>query len=86
MGKYTPLTEWLKRQPGDSVVLTFADIERIIGGKLPDCARKYVKTALVSLRFWDNLAGASESNARLKAGFQTVMVDMENEKVKLQRI
>ena len=86
MGKYTPLTDWLKGQPGNSIELTFTQIERIIGDKLPDCARKYVKSNLVSLRFWDNLAGASESDARLNAGFQTVMVDMEKEKVKLKRI
>ena len=86
MGKYTPLEDFLKTYPGDSVELTFSRIEEIIGKPLPDCARRYLKTNLFSLRFWDNLAGASESNARLNAGFQTVMVDMENETVKLQRI
>lgn len=86
MGKYTPLTEWLNRQPGNDVTVTFAQIEEIIGDNLPPAARRYLNTNLYSLRFWDNLAGASESDARLNAGFQTIMVDMENEKVKFQRI
>jgi len=86
MGKYTPLTAFLKSQRGASVVLTFAQVERIIADKLPPCARKYRNTGLISLRWWDNLKGATEADARLAAGFQTVMVDMENEKVKLRRI
>jgi len=85
--KYAPLTQFLNNQPGNSVCLTFKQIEKIIApAKLPPCARKYINTGLISLRWWDNLDGASESKARLEAGFQTVMVDMENEVVKLQRI
>ena len=87
MGKYAALTHFLRSQPGNSVTLTFVQIENIIAPrKLPPCARKYLNTGLISLRWWDNLAGASEADARLNAGFQTVMVDMENEIVKLQRI
>ncbi len=87
MGKYTPLTNYLKKQKEDCIVLTFTQVENIIApNKLPNCARKYLNTGLFSLRWWDNLKGASEADARLDAGFQTVMVDMENEKVKLCRI
>ena len=38
MAKYENLTEWL-RNP--TVVLTFSEIEKIIGDKLPDAALKY---------------------------------------------
>jgi len=68
------------------IVLTFAEIERIIGDELPNCARRYVNSGLISLRFWDNQWGAAEADARLNAGWETVMVDMESEKVKLERI
>ena len=47
MGKYTPLEEFLKRQSGDSVVLTFGEIEKIIGEDLPPSARIYFK-------WWDS--------------------------------
>lgn len=86
MGKYTPLTEYLKKQQGNIVNLSFTQIEGIIGNKLPKCARKYLNTGYVSLRWWDNLKGASEADARLNAGFQVVAVDMEKEIVRLFRI
>ena len=79
MSKYTPFTEWLKRQPQDNVTLTFDKIEGIINDNLPSCAR-------ISFRPWDNVSGTSLCEAWLNAGFQTVMVDMENETVRLKRI
>jgi len=85
MSKYTPLTEWLRRQTEDSVELTFSEVERIIGDKLPPSARKY-KSGRHCLRWWDNEWGAPESDARLAADFETVMVDLENETVRLRRI
>jgi hypothetical protein len=86
MGKYTALTSYLQSRTENCVTLTFDRIEEIIGATLPSCARNYVNTGYYCLRFWDNVAGAAESNARLNAGFQTVMVDMENEKVRFCRI
>lgn len=38
MAKYAPLASFLRRQKGAAVVLTFRDIERIIGGILPKAA------------------------------------------------
>lgn len=38
MGKYDPLSAWLRRQTSDSVDLTFRDIERILGDLLPNAA------------------------------------------------
>ena len=86
MGKYTPLTNYLEKQTENCVTLTFNEIEKIIGAKLPPCAKKYINTGFISLRCWDNVRGAADSDARLDAGFQTVMIDIENEKVKLCRI
>ncbi|MFQ6122546.1 MAG: hypothetical protein ACE5LA_05755 [Dehalococcoidales bacterium] len=79
MSKYTDLTEWLREQTEDSVALTFAEVEKIIGKHLPLRARKY-------FRWWDNTRGTMADYAIFNAGFKTVMVDMENEKVKFQRI
>lgn len=86
MAKYTLLTLYLKKQSGDCVTLSFRQIEGIIGNTLPPSARRHPQNGLYCLQWWDNRRGASESNARLDAGFQTVMVDMEKETVKLCRI
>jgi len=69
MGKYPPLTKYLKRQSGNSVTLTCDQIQAIISpAELPPSARKY-SDSLFQLRWWDNVAGAPESHARLGAGF-----------------
>ena len=79
MTKYTPLMEWLGKQSGNSIELTFVQIEKIIDDKLPDSARKHLQN-------WDyRPPGISLSNAWYKAGFQVVMVDLENEKVRFRR-
>jgi hypothetical protein len=38
-GKYAPLHDYLANRYADSVVLTFAQIEDLLGSKLPDTAR-----------------------------------------------
>lgn len=38
MAKYDPLGTYLRRRAGDGIELSFADIERIIGGMLPKSA------------------------------------------------
>jgi hypothetical protein len=38
-GKYAPLHEYLANRYADSVVLTFSQIEDLLGGALPDTAR-----------------------------------------------
>ena len=78
MGKYAPFTEWLRKQPQGSVLLTFAQIERIISSDLPPNTRKY-------FRGWDNTRGGALNDSFLNAGWKTLMVDLENGKVKFQR-
>jgi hypothetical protein len=80
MGKYTPLENYLRRQSLSTtqVILTFAKIEEIIApNKLPDGARVY-------FTFWANW-GQGRSEAWIDAGWKTVMVDLENEKVRFKR-
>lgn len=87
MGKYTPLTKFLKQLSEDSITLTFTQIERIIApDTLPYNARRKRNSGLYNLRWWDNSPGALESDARLDAGFQIVMVDFESERVRFLRI
>jgi len=78
MGKYEPLKKWLRGQPETSVELTFAEIERILNDKLPPTSRRHFTS-------WDNRAGVIQ-DAWLNAGWKTLMVDLENEKVKFQRM
>ena len=40
MGKYEPLAQFLRKQQTHEVRLTFSEIERIVGAKLPPSARK----------------------------------------------
>ena len=80
MSKYDLLGDYLKKQTGKQITLTFQKIEEIIGVSMEPSARKY-------FRSWDNTGGSSavRQNSWLNVGWKTVMVDMENEKVKFQR-
>jgi len=79
MSKYEPLAQWFKKQPLSTkeVVLTFADIEQIIGDTLPSGARK-------NFTSWANFHSPLQ-DSWFNAGWRTVMVDFENERVKFQR-
>ena len=75
MGKYdalgTFLRRWTLRNDADTVELTFADIERIISGLLPNSAE--------SLEWWRNEAtnerGFGQSRSWLDAGFEAEPVE-----------
>ena len=84
MAKYDPLRNYLVDQSSKGikqVSLTFQQIENIIGDEMELSARKYFTS-------WDNRGGAGcvRQNSWLVAGWRTVMVDMENERVKLLHI
>lgn len=80
MSKYDPLQQHLEALTSTEITLTFQEIERIIGANMEPSARTY-------LRSWDNTGGSSavRQNSWLDAGWKTVMVDLENEKVKFHR-
>ena len=71
MGKYEPLTEFLRMQAGNEVEMTFAQIERVIGSKLPPKAQKH--------RAWwsNNSSNNVMTKAWLEAGFRSEKVDMD---------
>lgn len=70
MSKYQPLTAFLKGSSANQVPLTFAEVERILGSKLPASAYEHPA-------WWANDAGNSHVQARawLNAGYRTERID-----------
>src|SRR5436309_1908096 len=79
MGKYAPLGEYLRRQRAKLVPMSFEEIERVIGGKLPKC-RRYPAS-------WSNNPyNDVMTQVWLDAGFETEQVDVEGHKVVFRRV
>lgn len=62
MGKYTPLTHWLSSQNFDKISLSFNEIEKIIGEKLPPSAYKHN-------RWWLNDKNHAQGKSWIDAGY-----------------
>lgn len=79
MSKYEPLGEYLKKQGKDLVPLTFAEIERIIGAKLP-ASSKY--------RAWwsNNDFNSVMTKVWLDAGYESEQVDMAKGRLLFRRV
>jgi hypothetical protein len=79
MSKYAPLGAFLRRQRSDEVRMTFAQIERIIGTKLPPSTR---------YRAWwsNNATNSVMTKVWLEAGFKSEQVDLESRKVVFRRL
>jgi hypothetical protein len=79
MGKYEPLTEFLRKQRMEQVAMTFAEIERVVGFKLPQSARQH--------RAWwsNNPSNSVMTKAWLDAGFHSEQVDMAGRKLVFSR-
>lgn len=80
LGKYDPLGGYLKAQPGGEVPMTFAEIERVIGTKLPPSAYRH--------RPWwsNNATNSAMTKVWLNAGFETSRVDLVARKLVFRRI
>jgi hypothetical protein len=79
MGKYEPLPQFLSTKPGATHRMSFEQIERVLGFKLP-------KSAYEHEAWWSNNAtGHSHSRTWLAAGWRTQEVDLEARKVTFQR-
>jgi hypothetical protein len=80
MGKYTPLGRYLRSQYSAEVPMSFADIERIIGAKLPPKAQRQ--------RAWwsNNAANNVMTREWLDAGFQTERVDVDHGTLVFRRL
>ncbi len=80
MGKYDRLGEFLKSQRAKEVPMTFADIERVIGGKLPPNSPQYPA-------WWsNNPTNNVMTKVWLAAGFRTEQVDTKARKVVFRRM
>jgi len=80
MAKYHALGDYLKRQNRERVPMTFGEIEKLIGAKLPPSARKHRP-------WWGNNA-SNHVNAKiwLDAGFESEQVDMTARKLVFRRV
>lgn len=80
MSKYTALGQYLKKQDRDLVPLSFAEIERITGTKLPPSAHKHRP-------WWSNNPDNSVmTKVWLDAGFESEQVDMPARKLVFRRV
>src|SRR5579864_6922247 len=78
MSKYSALGEYLKHQRGESVPMTFAQIEKITGTKLPASSR---------YRAWwsNNDVNSVLTKVWIEAGFKSEQVDMDKRKLVFRR-
>ena len=80
MGKYTRLGEFLRAQRSKEVPMTFAEIERVIGSKLPPNSPQYPA-------WWSNNPSNNVmTKVWLSAGFRTEQVDVKSRKVVFRRV
>src|SRR6266480_777464 len=80
MGKYSRLGEFLRTQRSREVPMTFSEIERVIGGKLPPSSPQYPA-------WWSNNPSNNVMTKEwLNAGFRTEQVDVKSRKVVFRRI
>jgi hypothetical protein len=79
MGKYDGLGAYLRQQYADDVPISFAEIERLTGTKLPSSAYRHRP-------WWSNNASNSVmTKVWLDAGFRSAEVDMEGQKLVFKR-
>jgi hypothetical protein len=76
-GKYGPLTDWLRLQSRDSIPVTFAELEGVIGSPLAPSARTY-------LQYWYSVRN-SLGAALAAGGFKASRVNLTAETTTLVR-
>jgi hypothetical protein len=80
MSKYDALGAYLMRQSRSEIPMTFAEIERVIGAKLPVNSQQH--------RAWwsNNPLNNVMTKVWLSAGFRSEKVDMEGKKLVFKRV
>jgi hypothetical protein len=79
MGKYEPLTRYLADRRTSEVPMTFQEIERVLGARLP-ASKQYPA-------WWSNNASNNVmTKAWLDAGYQTERVDIGGERLVFRRV
>jgi hypothetical protein len=80
MGKYEPLPQFLDAQAATTLRMTFRQIERVLGFKLPNSAYRHEA-------WWsNNEAGHSHARTWLSSGWQTQDVDLAGRAVTFRRV
>ena len=80
MGKYEPLGAFLRGQRSEEVPLTFNEIEKITGVKLPPKAQHH-------RAWWSNNASNNVmTKVWLEAGYESARVDMSARKLVFRRV
>ena len=79
MGKYEPLGDYLRKQRATLIPMTFSEIERITGTRLPK-SQQYPA-------WWSNSTTNNVmTQVWLDAGFETEQVDIENRKLVFRKV
>jgi len=80
VGKYEPLGNYLREQRAQEVPLSFGQIERITGAKLPPKAQHH--------RAWwsNNPSNNVMTKVWIEAGFESTQVDMAARKLVFRRV
>ena len=76
--RYSALADYLKRRSGSIIRLSFDEIEKILGGPLPQSARNH-------RAWWANDKFHSQGKAWLNAGWVAESLDLENAEVSFSR-
>jgi hypothetical protein len=81
MSKYDPLKHHLASQSWSEVTMTFAEVEAVLGAKLP-------RSAYTHAAWWANESEGSHVQAKawLDAGFETADVDKISHKLTFKRV
>ena len=80
MSKYEALGDFLRQQDGERVPLSFADVERITGVKLPPSADKHQP-------WWsNNPSNNTMTRVWLDAGFESEHVDLPGRRLVFRRV
>jgi hypothetical protein len=79
MSKYDPLQTFLRDRSSDEVPMTFEEIERILGFKLPEKSQQ--------IRAWwsNNASNNVMTKAWLAAGYRTARVDLAGRRLVFER-
>jgi hypothetical protein len=79
MSKYEPLKSYLENRRFNEVPMTFAEIEKVLGFKLPEKSQQH-------RAWWSNNASNSVmTKAWLAAGYRTERVDMAGRRLVFRR-
>jgi len=78
VSKYRGLTEYILNNNGSKISLTYPEIEKIIGFKLPDSAYDHMRA------YWSNTETHSYAKSWLAIGYRT-RVDTDNKIVHFEK-